>query len=154
MAQSPNRVGESEETNCQRKWWVPVSRSIPQMLSASCKQGTWLRVEITQWNVVALSRQSTEEKQIWLLLALKYVTARLFNLCSLPSFPRMPWAIGNVDYQTLCCCLLLIDFYYVCAYSAGHNMIMLTQPKCFHLRAFVLTSRRKTPFNHGISHCT
>lgn len=87
-------------------------------------------------------------KQIWLLLALKYVTARLINRYSLPSFPKMPWEIGNVDYQNLCCSLLLISFYYDSAYNAGHNMITFTQPNCFHLRALVLTSRRKTPFNH------
>ena len=133
MAQLSNREGESEETNCQRKWWVPVSWSIPQMLSASQKQGAWLHVEITQWNMMALSWQSAEEKQIWLFLALKYVTARLINLCSPPFFLKMPWEIGNVDYQTLCCCLLLINFYYDSAYSAGHNTITFTQPNCFHL---------------------
>lgn len=102
---------------------------------------------------MALTRQSAEEKQIWLLLALKYVTARLISLCSLPSFPTMPWEIGNVDYQTLCCYLLLIIFYYSSAYSTGH-MVTFAQPNCFHLRALVLTSRRKTPFNHVISHRT
>lgn len=59
-----NYLTEWVSLSCKGKWWVPNSWRVLQMLQSSWKQGTWICVEVTQSNTMALSWQKTADQSV------------------------------------------------------------------------------------------